>query len=292
MATISLLDRMRQDMQLRGLAPRTQEAYLDAVTGVATFCRRPPHALESLSEDELRAYFLHLVRDRHASRSTVLQRRAGLRFLVETTLRRHWPVLDLVRPAKQRTLPVVLTLAEVRTLLALVRDARVRMCLTTLYGCGLRLSEGTHLTTHDIDGARGMVRVRRGKGGQDRYVPLAERVLRLLRDYWRATSPRFPQPPGEQWLFPNRQATGPLGATSVQKTLIAVSRVSRIPKHVSAHTLRHSYATHLLEHGVHLRTIQELLGHQSPATTAIYTHVTPTVASALHTTVNTLMATL
>lgn len=292
MATPTLLDRMRQDMQLRGLAPRTQEAYLDAVTGVAAFCERSPNALESPTEEELRRYFLYLVEDRHASRSTVLQRRAGLRFLVAITLRRTWPVLDLVRPAKRRTLPVVLTPAEVRTLLALVRDPRVRMCLTTIYACGLRLSEGTGLTTHDIDGARMVLRIRRGKGGRDRYVPLAERVLVLLRAYWRATSPRFPQPPGEQWVFPNRQATGPLGATTVQKTLIAVGRVSGLPKHVSAHTLRHSYATHLLEHGVHLRTIQELLGHQSPSTTAIYTHVTPTVASALHATVNSLMATL
>ena len=292
MATPTLLDRMRQDMQLRGLAPSTQEAYLDAVTGVAAFCDRSPNALDSLTEDELRRYFLHLVEDRHASRSTVLQRRAGLRFLVAITLRRTWPVLDLVRPAKRRTLPVVLTPAEVRTLLALVRDPRVRMCLTTIYGCGLRLSEGTGLTTHDIDGARMVLRIRRGKGGRDRYVPLAERVLLLLRAYWRATSPRFPQPPGEQWVFPNRQATGPLSANTVQRTLIAVGRVSGLPKHVSAHTLRHSYATHLLEHGVHLRTIQELLGHQSPSTTAIYTHVTPTVASALHATVNSLMATL
>ena len=292
MATPTLLDRMRQDMQLRGLAPRTQEAYLDAVTGVAAFCARSPNALDSLTEDELRRYFLHLVEDRHASRSTVLQRRAGLRFLVAITLRRTWPVLDLVRPAKRRTLPVVLTPAEVRTLLALVRDPRVRMCLTTIYGCGLRLSEGTGLTTHDIDGARMVLRIRRGKGGRDRYVPLAERVLLLLRAYWRATSPRFPQQPGEQWVFPNRQATGPLSANTVQRTLIAVGRVSGLPKHVSAHTLRHSYATHLLEHGVHLRTIQELLGHQSPSTTAIYTHVTPTVASALHATVNSLMATL
>ena len=292
MATPTLLDRMRQDMQLRGLAPSTQEAYLDAVTGVAAFCDRSPNALDSLTEDELRRYFLHLVEDRHASRSTVLQRRAGLRFLVAITLRRTWPVLDLVRPAKRRTLPVVLTPAEVRTLLALVRDPRVRMCLTTIYGCGLRLSEGTGLTTHDIDGARMVLRIRREKGGRDRYVPLAERVLLLLRAYWRATSPRFPQPPGEQWVFPNRQATGPLSANTVQRTLIAVGRVSGLPKHVSAHTLRHSYATHLLEHGVHLRTIQELLGHQSPSTTAIYTHVTPTVASALHATVNSLMATL
>lgn len=292
MATPTLLDRMRQDMQLRGLAPRTQEAYLDAVTGVAAFCERSPNALDSLTEDELRRYFLHLVEDRHASRSTVLQRRAGLRFLVAITLRRTWPVLDLVRPAKHRTLPVVLSPAEVRTLLGLVRDPRVRMCLTTIYAGGLRLSEGTGLTTHDIDGARMVLRIRRGKGGRDRYVPLAERVLLLLRAYWRATSPRFPQPPGEQWVFPNRQATGPLSANTVQRTLIAVGRVSGLSKHVSAHTLRHSYATHLLEHGVHLRTIQELLGHQSPSTTAIYTHVTPTVASALHATVNSLMATL
>jgi len=292
MATPTLLDRMRQDMQLRGFAPRTQEAYLDAVTGVAAFCGRSPNALETLTEEELRQYFLYLVRERHVARSTLMQRRAGLRLLVATTLRRTWPVLDLVRPPQGRALPVVLTPAEVRTLLGLVRDPRVRMCLTILYACGLRLAEGLHLTTHDIDGARLVVHIRHGKGGRDRYVPLAERVLVLLRAYWRATSPRFPQLPGAQWLFPNRQVTGPLSANTVQKTVIAVQRVSGISKHVSAHTLRHSYATHLLEHGVHLRTIQELLGHQSPTTTAVYTHVTPTVASALHATVNNLMATL
>lgn len=292
MTTPSLLDRMRQDMQLRGLAARTQDAYLDAVTSVATFCRRPPNALGTLTEDELREYFLYLVRDRHASRSTVLVRRAGLRFLVETTLRQTWPVLDLVRPAQRRALPVVLSHAEVRTLLSRVRDPRVRMCLTTIYACGLRLSEGVHLTTADIDRSRMVVRIQRGKGGQDRYVPLAERLLVLLRDYWRATASRYPQPPGTQWLFPNRHATGPLGTTNVQKTLTAVVRASGLQKHVSTHTLRHSYATHLLEHGVHLRAIQELLGHQSPATTAIYTHITPTVTSTLHATVNSLMATL
>jgi site-specific recombinase XerD len=289
---LTLLDRMRQDMQLRGLATRTQQAYLEAVTGVATFCKRPPNALDTLTEGELRQYFLHLVQERHVSRSTLLQRRSGLRFFVETTLHQTWPVLDLVRPAKRRTLPVVLSLAEVRTLLGLVRDLRVRMCLTTIYSCGLRLSEGTHLTTHDIDGTRMVIRIRRGKGGQDRYVPLAERVLALLRAYWRATASRYPQLPGEQWVFPNRHATGPLGATTVQKTVIAVVRASGLQKHVSVHTLRHSYATHLLEHGVHLRAIQELLGHQSPSTTAIYTHITPTVTSALHATVNSLMATL
>jgi site-specific recombinase XerD len=279
-------------MQLRGFAPRTQEAYLDAVTGVATFCGHEPNALETLTEEELRQYFLYLVRERHVSRSTLLQRRAGLRFLIATTLRRTWPLLELVRPPQGRTLPVVLTPAEVRTL----ARAGPRPARADVPHDALRLRPPARRRAAPHHGRhrwrRLVVHVRHGKGGRDRYVPLAERVLALLRAYWRATAARYPQPPGGQWLFPNRQGIGPLGATTVQKTVIAIQRVSGIPKHVSAHTLRHSYATHLLEHGVHLRTIQELLGHQSPTTTAVYTHVTPTVASALHATVNSLMATL
>ena len=298
MATLTLIDRMREDMQLRGLAPRTQQSYLDAITGLAKFCQRPCEALESLTEEELRRFFLHLVAERRASRSTVIVYRSGIRFLVETTLTRTWPVLDLVRPAKRRALPVVLSPEEVRTLLTQVRDLRVRSCLTTIYSCGLRLSEGIGLRPSDIDSARMVVRVRQGKGGQDRYVPLPERTLTLLREYWRATA-RAHRHDGKQaaplpatWLFPNRDATGPLGATSVQKTFAAVVRASGLTKHASVHTLRHSYATHLLERGVSLRVIQELLGHKSPQTTAIYTHITPTVTTALHATVNTLMAML
>jgi site-specific recombinase XerD len=158
--------------------------------------------------------------------------------------------------------------------------------------------EGLGLATRDIDSARMVVHVRGGKGGRDRYVPLPERTLLLLRDYWRAYGQDLrrahggPPPARGPWLFPNRAATGPLGPTSVQKTFAAVVRGSGLAKHASIHTLRHSYATHLLEHGVHLRVIQELLGHKSPATTAVYTHITPAVTSALHTTVNSLMATL
>jgi len=131
-----------------------------------------------------------------------------------------------------------------------------------------------------------VVRVRHGKGARDRYVPLATRTLELLRAYWRTARPPAP------WLFPNRAGTAPVGATSLQKIFARVVRDSGLAKHASIHTLRHSYATHLLEQGVHLRVIQELLGHRSPQTTAIYTHITPPVASALHATVNTLMATL
>ena len=289
----TLTDRMVDDMRLRGFAPKTQQSYRSAVAGLATYFARVPDTLEALTEAELRAFFLDLVQRRQVSRSTLIMYRCGIRFLYEVTLQRTWPVFDLVRPAKRHTLPVVLSTDEVRQLLASVQDRRARMALTMIYSCGLRLTEGVTLLTSDIDSARMFVHVRAGKGGRDRYVPLPQRTLELLRTYWRtdARRPRFGLPRGP-WLFANREATGPLHATSLQKTLAAVVRTSGLTKHASIHTLRHSYATHLLESGVHLRAIQELLGHRSPATTAIYTHITPQVTDALQRTVNALMASL
>jgi site-specific recombinase XerD len=294
----TILERMTEDMQLRGLTPLTQRAYGGAVAGLARHYGRSVDSLGTLTEPEVRDFFLHLVQERRVSRSTVVVYRSGVRFLVEHTLGQRWPVFDLVRPAKSQKLPVVLAREEVRPLLQAVRDARRRLCLTTIYACGLRLSEGVGLATRDLDSARMLVHVRHGKGGRDRYVPLPARLLALLRDYWRTTAARWrhrhrgmdPVPPIGPWLFPNATGTGPLGATSLQKTLAAVVRQSALTKHASVHTLRHSYATHLLEQGVHLRTIQEVLGHRSPTTTAIYTHITPVVTSALHATVDTLMA--
>jgi len=289
----SLTDRMGEDMRLRGFAPKTQQSYRGAVMGLATHFTRSPDTLDSLSEAELRTFFLDLVTRRQVSRSTLIVYRSGIRFLYEVTLQRTWPVFDLVRPAKRHVLPVVLSTDEVRTLLASVQDLRARMALIVIYSCGLRLSEGVSLHTRDIDSARMLVHVRAGKGGRDRYVPLPLRTLELLRGYWRTAAPRprvgLPRGP---WVFANREATGPLHATSLQKTFAAVVRRSSLTKHASIHTLRHSYATHLLECGVHLRAIQELLGHKSPATTAIYTHITPQVTDVLQRTVNALMAAL
>ena len=297
----ALTERMGEDMRLKGLAARTQESYRGAITGLAKHVARPVDALATLTEAELRAFFLHLVAERKVSRSTLVVYRSGIRFLFEVTLGRTWPVFDLVRPAKRYALPVVLSVAEVHQLLHQVRDRRARMTVTLIYSCGLRLSEGVGLRTSDIDSARMVVHVRAGKGGRDRYVPLPARTLDLLRAYWRASAPPAGRPSAPDhaaaaargpWLFPNRARTGPLGATSLQKTFAAVVRTSGLTKHASIHTLRHSYATHLLECGVHLRVIQELLGHRNPATTAVYTHITPAVTSTLHRTVNTLMATL
>jgi len=273
---------MVEDMQLRGFAEKTQQCYVDAVKKLAKYYGRSP---AHLTEEELRQFFLWLIEERQVACSTLTVHLCGIRFLYEATLHRDWPVLDLVRPRKRKKLPVVLTLEEIRHLLALVRHPVVRSCLAVIYSCGLRLSEGARLQVCDIDRARMLLAIRDSKGGRDRYTPLPERTLEIVRDYWRTKRPR-------PWLFPNAREQGPIGHTTLQRAFSAALRESGIAKHVSIHTLRHSYATHLLEHGVHLRVIQEFLGHQSPQTTAIYTHITPAITSGVTTTVNHIMAVL
>jgi site-specific recombinase XerD len=273
---------MLEDLQLRGLAPKTQQCYVAAVQQLARHYGRAP---DQLSEAELRQYFLFLLNEKKVAESTFRIHLYGIRFFYERTLKRPWPVFDLVRPRSTQKLPVVLSPREVRSLLALVENPEARMCLRMIYACGLRLREGTQLQVSDIDPQRMLVRVRQGKGGKDRYVPLAERTLQLLREYWQLARSR-------PWLFPARHRPMPLSATSLQKTFKAVVRQSGIPKDASIHTLRHSYATHLLERGVSLRVIQELLGHRSLRTTARYTHLTPPTWDVVHATINALMADL
>jgi site-specific recombinase XerD len=273
---------MLEDLQLRGLAPRTQQCYVEAVKHLTQHYRRAP---DQISEDELRQYFLFLINDKKVAESTFRIHLYGIRFFYERTLQRPWPVFDLVRPRNIQKLPVVLSLREVRSLLALVEHPKARMCLQMIYACGLRLTEGTQLQVSDIDAQRMLVRVHQGKGGKDRLVPLAPRVLELLRAYWQRQRPR-------PWVFPARDGSAPLPPTSLQKTFKAVVRQSGIPKDASIHTLRHSYATHLLERGVSLRVIQELLGHRSPRTTARYTHLTPPTLDVVYATITALMADL
>jgi site-specific recombinase XerD len=282
MIMTTLRRRMLEDLQLRGLAPTTQQCYLDAVRQLAHHYRRPP---DQLRDEELRQYFLFLLNEKKVAESTFRIHLYGIRFFYERTLQRPWPVFDLVRPRHIQKLPVVLSLREVRSLLALVERPKARMCLQLIYACGLRLTEGTQLQVSDIDAQRMLVRVHQGKGGQDRLVPLAPRVLELLREYWRRQRPR-------PWIFPARDGSVPLPRTSLQKTFKAVVRQSGIPKDASIHTLRHSYATHLLERGVSLRVIQELLGHKNPRTTARYTHLTPPTLDIVHATITALMADL
>src|SRR2546426_3935623 len=269
-----LQQRMIEDIQLRGLSARTQDAYVRAVRQLAEHYHTSP---ARITEEELRDYFLYLKNVKHYSRTASTIALCGIKFFYEQTLKREWTTLTFVRPPREQKLPVVLSPEEVRTILAHLNLFRYRACLTTIYSCGLRLQEGTHLQVPDIDSARMLVHVRCGKGAKDRYVPLPQRTLELLRQYWHTH--RHPV-----WLFPApgrggigmATASTPMPRNSVQDALRAALKASGIQKRASVHTLRHSSATHLLEAGVHLRLIQEYLGHNSPTTTALSTHLTIT----------------
>ena len=269
----TLRQRMIEDMQLRGLAPRTQTSYLQAVQQLASHYGKPP---DQLSEEELRQYFLYLRNEKRAARNTCTVALCAFKCLYEHTLQRSWPILAFVRPPKRKTLPVVLSVEEVRQILCCIRLPHYRTCLTTIYACGLRLQEGVHLQVSQIDSARMQLHLQQGKGGKDRYVPLPQRVVPMLRAQWRTH--RHPV-----WLFPARwpvatglspTADGPMDLRGVQRAFQAAVQDSGLHKHATVHTLRHSWATHLLEAGVNLRLIQVWLGHTSPKTTAVYTHVT------------------
>ena len=267
-----LRKRMIECLQLRGLSARTQESYVRAVRQLAEHYHKSP---DLISEEELRQYFLYLKNVKHYSRSTATIAICGIKFFFERTLEKDWRTFSLVRPAPEKKLPVILSLAEVRQILSHIRLPRYKVCLTTIYSCGLRLQEGTNLRVADIDSARMMIHVRHGKGAKDRYVPLPQRTLQLLRQYW--TTHRNPV-----LLFPAEgrhhldlaQATEAISKSSLQKAFRAALLESGNHKRASVHTLRHSWATHLLEAGVNLRLIQEWLGHSSPKTTSVYTHLT------------------
>jgi site-specific recombinase XerD len=263
---------MREDMQLRGLSVLTQQSYLRAISQLARHYNTAP---DQLSEDELRRYFLFLRNEKRVARSTSTVALCAIKFLFEHTLQRPWPVLEFVRAPKQQKLPVILSLDEVRRLLALVRAPQHHVCLSVIYACGLRVQEGLSLHVSHIDSSRMLLHIHAGKGNKDRYVPLPPAALTLLRTHWRTH--RHPV-----WLFPARGARGmriqmpthPMVSSSISRAFHAALRASGMQKPATIHTLRHSWATHLLEAGVNLRIMQAWLGHRSPTTTALYTHLT------------------
>lgn len=261
-----LRTRMLEDMQLHGLSHSTQERYVEHICRLARHFHQSP---DQITEEQLRQYFLH--RSKTISRSTSTIDLCAIKFLFQTTLQRSWPCLQLARPPKGRTLPTVFSRQEVATLLHSVRQPLYRVIFWTLYSCGLRASEAATLKVSDVDSARLQLRVH-GKGAKDRCVPLPQKTLEMLREFWKT---HHSQP----WLFPARSAPdqppAPIQRSNLQAAFQSALAQSGIKKKAHLHTLRHSYATHLLEAGVSLRVIQLLLGHKSPATTAIYTHLTP-----------------
>ena len=269
-----LRQRMIEDLQLRGLSERTQEMDVRAVRQLAEHDHTSP---ERITEEELRDYFLYVKHVKHYSRSASTIALCGITFFYEHTLKREWTTLTFVRPPQEHTLPVILSLEDVHTILQCVRLPRSRACLRTISACGLRLQEGTHLQVPDSDSARMVVHVRCGQSAKDRSVPLPQQTLTSLRAYWKTHCHPV-------WLFPApgrggigmATASTPMPRNSVQDAFRAALKASGIQKRASVHTLRHSSATHLLEAGVHLRLIQEYLGHNSPTTTALSTHLTIT----------------
>ncbi len=255
--------RFIEDMTLRNFSPRTIATYVDRV---ADFARHVGTSPEHLGMAEVRADLLDLVQHRHVSWSYFNQAVAALRFLYRNTLGRPWDPGTLRYPKAEKTLPVVLSPEEVRRVLDAISSLKYRVLLMTVYAAGLRVSEVVNLRVADIDSPRMVIRVRRGKGHKDREVMLAPRLLDRLRLYWRAARPRT-------WLFPGRDPERPLSVTAVQRAFRRACREAGLSKPATVHTLRHSFATHLLEAGTDLRTIQELLGHGSLRTTARYTHV-------------------
>ena len=273
-----LTRRMYEDLQLAGFAPKTQKSYVDAVLRLSRYYDKSP---DLLSEEEVRRFFLHLINECCSAGSTVTIYLCGIKFFYETTLKRTWNVFGLVRPKRVKKLPVVLSVNEVRTIISLIRKPLARMGLILIYSCGLRVSEAARLRVENIDGERRMLWVRNSKGGKDRSVPLSEPTLVQLRAFWRTTRTK-------DWFFPGRDGEH-INIATFQGAFKAAFLESGINKKASVHSLRHSFATHLLECGVDIRTIQKVLGHESIITTCIYTHLTDKITDHLSKTLNHLM---
>jgi integrase/recombinase XerD len=258
-----LRQRYLQDLRVRNYAPKTLQTYVGCVSQFARYFKRSP---ADLGPEHIREYQRYLVEEKKCSWSRFNQTVCALRFLYRNTLGRDWAVTHIPFPRKQKKLPIVLSRDEAAQFLAAIRCLKYRTVLSLCYGAGLRISEALHLQPADIDSKRMMIRVRQAKGNKDRYVMLSPRLLELLRLYWKAERPIT-------WLFPARGNDQPLGACLLQRVCQRARRDSGVRKPVTPHTLRHSFASHLLEAGANIRTIQLLLGHNSLQTTAVYTHV-------------------
>ena len=258
-----LQDQMRMDLELKNLSPRTRSCYLTWMKSFALYFHRSP---DELGEPEIRDYLHYLIQEKKASQSGVSQAYSALKFFYETTLKRDWNGLRIPRVQKGKKLPVVLSSQEIQAIFSATGNLKHRAVLMTIYSAGLRVSEVVHLKVSDIDSQRMTIRVQQGKGQKDRYTLLSQRTLEVLRAYWKEYRP-------SGWLFPGKPETEPLSVSSVQRVFEKVLLRARIKKPASVHTLRHSFATHLLEAGTDLYHIQRLLGHTSPKTTAIYLHL-------------------
>ena len=254
--------RMIEEFQIRHFAPGTQKTYLHCVSRFAQHFGRSP---DQLGLEDVRAFLLHLVNEAKVSYGVLCNHVSALRFLYKITLQRPWDLQMIPYPRPQKQLPEIPTRDEILSLLGCVRNLKHRAVLMTCYAAGLRVSEAVRLKPSDIDSPRMVIYVRQGKRRKDRVVPLSKTLLELLRSYYRAVRPR-------DWLFPGRYGQH-LSVRVAQHALGRARRVSGLKRPMTVHTLRHGFATHLLEAGTNLRTLQLLLGHASLRSTSVYTHV-------------------
>ena len=260
-----LRQRMDDAMVLRGFAPRTRETYLACVAGLAKHYHRPPDQLDA---EQIQSYLLHLITEKRLAYASVNQAACACRFLFGTVLQQRKIWLDIPMAKVPKRLPVVLSREDIGRLFAACGTLCTRTVLMTTYAAGLRVSEVCALHVSDIESApdRMCLKVRQGKGGQDRYTLLSPRLLETLRLYWQTSRPR-------PWLFPNKAGDGPMNDQTAQRMYRAACEAAGLANAAGIHTLRHSFATHLLEAGVDLHTIQRLLGHGHISTTLRYLHL-------------------
>jgi integrase/recombinase XerD len=262
--------RMIEDMTIRKFAPKTQHDYLQRVKNFAAFLGRSP---DTASFEDVRRYQLHLATS-GVGVPTLNQSVATLRFFFRVTLKRH-DILEHTHFIREpRKLPVVLSPEEVARLLDAAPGLKYKAALSVAYGAGLRATEVISLKVGDIDSKRMVIRVEQGKGRKDRYVMLSPHLLELLRAWWKAARP-------QGWLFPGRDRVQPMTTRQLNRACHAAAQMAEIDKRVSLHTLRHSFATHLLEQNIDVRVIQVLLGHAKLDTTALYTRVATKTISAV-----------
>lgn len=284
----ALRQRMHQDLQLAGLAEGTQKLYLRVVRQLADHFHKAPNRL---TEQDVRDYLLYLKNERQYSPSSLKIAASGIAFFYSHTVPRDWETFKKLRIPRPLSLPDVLSIDEVRRLIDAVRTPHNKTYFWTVYSLGLRLQEGLNLQVGDIDSARMVVHVHRGKGAKDRFVPLPPRTLAMLRQYWATHR-------NQTWLFPATgrnhdhavSATEPMASSSVHGAMKRLVQELGLRKRVTIHTLRHSYATHLLEAGVNLRLIQQFLGHRSLQATTVYLHLTSLGQEQARATIDRLMA--
>ena len=261
-----VLLRMTEDLRLRGLSPNTVDAYIRAARIFLEFCGRPA---DQSDVRDVRRFLLFLIHEKKRSPATVNVYNAAVRFLFAVTLNRTFNSLQIPRQKTPKTLPQVLNRQEIASILEHGHNRKHKALFALIYGSGLRVSEAAAIKTEHIDSRTMRVFVQEGKGAKDRYTVLSHTALQLLREYWKAYRPAHP----EGWLFPGTSSRTHITAAAISRAFCHALTRAQISKEVSIHSLRHSFATHLLENGVSLLQIKELLGHASIRSTTVYLHL-------------------